>query len=146
MPRGGVDFFGADLQTRSGGLFEQNSEETVSKFVCKCGHVISDLKYPSPSSSTMLSETELVNVLSYAGELLRGLRHADATGRRKEWVGSTFDAGYPDDASDSEILEDALSRRIAELAVCVVNCNSCGRVHMQARPGAKEYSSFVPEG
>jgi hypothetical protein len=117
----------------------------MSKFVCVCGHVISEVQYTSRVGSTMLSETSLAEVLSYAGRLLTDLREADKEGRRSDWINRHFNSEYPQDATDAEILEDSISRKINNLALCVVKCTSCGRLHVQESNGANEYSSYVPD-
>ena len=117
----------------------------MSKFVCVCGHVISDVQYPSTTDSTMLSETSLAEVLSYAGNVLTALRDADQSGSRREWINRHFDPQYPQDATDGEILEDSISQKINDLALCVVRCASCGRLHVQQRNGVNEYASYVPD-
>lgn len=117
----------------------------MSKLACICGNVISDVHYPSPSDSILISEASLGEVLSFAGKLLTDLKKADGEGRRAEWIHRHFNSGYPQDATDPEILEDSLSRKLNDLAICVVKCTSCGRLHVQQKNGATEYSSYVPE-
>jgi hypothetical protein len=117
----------------------------MSKFVCVCGHVISDVQYPSTAGSIMLSETSLAGVLSYAGEVLTSLRDVEQSGSRRDWINRHFNPGYPQDATDGEILEDSISQKINDLALGVLKCGSCGRLHVQQRNGVKEYSSYVPD-
>jgi hypothetical protein len=117
----------------------------MSKFVCRCGNIISDVRYPSGASSTMLSEAALRQFLSFAGKFVTDLKRAGSEGRRTEWISSQFGEGYVLDASDSEITEDALSKELVTVAVSVTRCDSCDRIHIQREPGSNEYQSFTKD-
>ena len=115
----------------------------MSKFVCLCGNVISDVVYPSPSNGSLISEASLAAFIDYAGSIVAELKHADLQGNRSEWIRSRFNAEYPIDASDAEVVEDALCRRFSDLSMAAVRCEACGRLHLQATPGSTTYVSFA---
>jgi hypothetical protein len=117
----------------------------MSKFVCKCGHVISDVRYPSSANATMFTEEALGNFIAKAGRILAELRQAESSGKRETWIKSQVGDGYPNDASDSEVLEDLLSRQLRFVSVSVIQCNCCGRIHIQREPGSNEFTSFAPD-
>ena len=49
----------------------------MSKVVCICGNVISDVVYPSPSNGSLISEASLAAFIDYAGSIVAELKHAD---------------------------------------------------------------------
>jgi hypothetical protein len=91
----------------------------------------------------MLSETVLGQFLSFAGELLAGLKCVDSEGRRSEWIRERFGEEYVLDASDPKIIEDALSSELTAVALSVIRCASCDRIYIQTTPGSHEYHSFT---
>jgi len=117
----------------------------MSKVVCVCGNVISDVFYPSPSNGALIPEASLSVFIAYAGSVVAELKHADSQGNRSEWIRDSFNAEYPIDASDAEVVEDALCRRFSELSMAAVRCEACGRLHLQAAPGSNTYVSFAPD-
>ena len=116
----------------------------MSKFVCHCGHVISDVEYPSPVSGSILTEKAIARLIAASAKELADLLHHSAESR-KEWVRSRFGDGYPADASDTEILEDLLAQQIQLLSYSTIRCDLCGRLHVQTQPGSNDYQSFIPE-
>lgn len=117
----------------------------MSKFICICGNVISDVVYPSPSNGSLISEASLAAFVAYAGSVVAELGQADSGESRSEWIRTRFNAEYPIDASDAEVVEDALCRRFSELSMAAVRCEACGRLHLQATPGSNTYDSFAPD-
>ena len=117
----------------------------MSKLICKCGHVISDQGTPSPFEGILFSEVAYEQLLSIAGSILSRLKEAESKGVRTTWIDQELGEGYPDDVSDSELLEDLLSREMQDSSISVSRCKICGRIHLQKRPGSDEYTSFVPD-
>lgn len=117
----------------------------MSQFTCTCGHVISDVHHPSPAEGVLFSEASLEQFLSIAGAILADLKKAESEDRRLSWIKNRLDEGYPDDASDSELIEDLLSRQVNDLAVSTVRCESCGRLHVQEKSGSNDYISFAQD-
>jgi hypothetical protein len=117
----------------------------MSKFLCKCGYVISDVKYPSPANSVMLSEASLDRFLSFAEKFIDDLKLADSEGQRLAFLRGQFNEGYPLDASDAEVVSDALLQKLNEFTLSVVKCESCGRIHIQTHPESTDYVAFTPD-
>jgi hypothetical protein len=117
----------------------------MSKFVCNCGQVISDVKYPSPANFTIFAEQALCTFIAESGRILAELKSADSDGTRQEWINSKFGEGYPSDASDAEVIEDLMAIKVRSLSVCVVRCDACGRLHIQRETGSNDYAAFIPE-
>lgn len=117
----------------------------MSKLVCICGNVISNVHYPSPTDAVLLSEKSLYAVLAFAGDLLNDFKNANDENRRTGWILEHLGSEYPQNATDAEVIEDSLSDKINELAIGVVSCSSCGRLHIQVKHGANEYISYVPD-
>jgi len=117
----------------------------MSTITCTCGHVISDRSQPSPTEGILFSETAFEQFLTYAGRTLSLLKQAESEGTRSAWIISELGETYPDDASDSEVIEDLLSREMQNHSVSVTRCESCRRIHLQDEVGSTKYSSFAPD-
>jgi hypothetical protein len=117
----------------------------MSKFICKCGNIISDVEYPTPGSGVLLSEKALDTLLGQIGEILSDLRNAEKEGRRSDWINKLFSDGYPEDATDSEIVEDLLSQQVNVSSRSTTECGRCGRLYVQSEPGSATYNSFLRE-
>lgn len=116
----------------------------MSKFVCNCGHVISDVDYPSSVNGAIFTERAIETLIAASGKELADLLNNSGE-NRQDWVKSRFGDDYPADASDVEVFEDLMSQQIRFLSHSVVRCDSCGRLYVQTEPGSNDYKSFVPE-
>ncbi len=120
----------------------------MSKLLCKCGAILSDIVYPSPSESEgrLLGEQSQERLQSDFGDLVVQLVEAIRNGRRTEWIAQHFDmTHYPADISDSELIADLFSRCLREHSLSVAECPTCGRLHVQTAPGENAYRSFLPD-
>ena len=90
----------------------------MSKLQCKCGHVVSDQ----------------TDDLSYKGEVI-----AD-----QDWEG-VWGAIALRYASRSDELVDFITSVRLEFSRDVYECQGCGRLWVQEKPGAREFLSFAPE-
>jgi hypothetical protein len=117
----------------------------MSKLVCVCGKVISDLVYPSLVQSYVFSETSLDRFIRNAGSLFAELKNVDSDDSRVKWLREHFGVDYPMNASDSDAFEDALSQKINDFVVSMLRCENCGRLHIQQKPGENLYSTYSPD-
>ena len=117
----------------------------MSKFLCKCGYVISDVEYPSAANSVILSEASLDRFFSFAEKFVDDLKHADSEEQRLAFLKGQFNEEYPLNASDAEVVSDALLQKLNEFTLSVVKCESCRRIHIQTHPQSSDYVAFTPD-
>ncbi|APR84612.1 Hypothetical protein A7982_09961 [Minicystis rosea] len=66
-------------------------------------------------------------------------------GRREAWIAQFFSSQYPADMRDEEILHDMLVGHDCAIELDVAECERCGRLHVQQKPGENAYLSYVPD-
>jgi hypothetical protein len=81
----------------------------MSKLACKCGHIISDTIYPSPTEATLLPQQDDDRIQSESSQAVNGFLSAVAVGHREEWLRQFFNNGCPSDISDASVISDILS-------------------------------------
>lgn len=113
----------------------------MSKFFCECGNLISDVD--SSNDSLVVSESELDEILAGLGTELAQFVRLNATDRLK-WLEVNFSEDYPSDSSDEEVIEDFITQQVINRSRFMITCASCGRLHLQSRPQATEYCTFLP--
>lgn len=117
----------------------------MSKMLCRCGAILSNAVYPSPSEGWLLGEQSQERLQSEFADLVVQLMEATRNGQRAEWIAQHFDiAHYPADISDYELISDLFSRCYREHSLSVTECPTCGRLHVQTAQGENAYRSFLP--
>lgn len=117
----------------------------MSKFRCRCDHVISDSVYPSPTAGWFYTQededvyqTEIENYIS-------GFIEAIAGNKRDEWIRGFFSNDYPSGLTNTSVISDIISRIQSKFVLSVYRCEKCGRIHVQEKPGLDEYKTYKPE-
>lgn len=71
-----------------------------------------------------------------------GLRTAED---RARWLADRFGARYPADAADAEAVHDIMTGAALRVRRTVYECESCGRLWLQARPDGPRFCGYAPE-
>ena len=116
----------------------------MSQFLCKCGHVISIVKYPSAHESIVLSQASLDHAIARVADVVAQLI-AVGSSDREEWLRRQFSAEYPSDASNCEIIDDVVSSECMRRGRRLIECPSCGRIYVEIEPENNKYMGFFPE-
>jgi hypothetical protein len=116
----------------------------MSKFRCKCGHVIVNITDDLPYFAVLLRDQDKDRFYDTVARELARFAAAVKADQRETWIAEHFLAGYPRDLSDEDVISDFLWGP-ADLMSGVYECERCGRLWVQRQPGAEERIAYTPE-
>ena len=117
----------------------------MSKMPCKCGHVISDVVCPCPTEADVIGHIAYERFDEDFTQKVEAFLKAIREGRREEWIATNFSEVYPGNQSDADIISDIVSSSFHAQALCMAECENCGRLWLQRGVELNEYRSFVPD-
>ncbi len=98
----------------------------MSKMLCKCGHIISDVVYPSNTEANILKEIDYDNFFEKASSEI-------------------FELSDHDQKPSKDDIEDIFTRIFSNSVLSMSECSNCGRLWVQSQNGKNEYVSFCPD-
>ena len=117
----------------------------MSKMACLCGGTISDTLYPCPTEGWILRNQDQEPYYDGTSKDIAAFFAAIQAGRRNEWIAEYFSPQYLHDVSDEGIVYDIIFYHKRQLVLSVAECEHCGRLWVQRRPGVNEYRSYSPD-
>jgi hypothetical protein len=122
----------------------------MSNMACICGDVISDVVGPCPTEGWIIGDVDVERLQAESSAAVKSAAvksflAALAAGRRDEWIRNFFQPAYPADLADESVLGDVLSYFEGRYQKSVAECERCGRLWVQVRPGANAYRSYLPD-
>ena len=112
----------------------------MGKFLCHCGHVISDVVAPCPFAGQLKWETETDEEdNNFVGDVAKFLEARD-NGNRDEWIRNHFLPEYPLDIPDASVISDILSR--VTKGRCVYRCTECESLYIQKEFFSNEWTHY----
>jgi hypothetical protein len=111
----------------------------MSKLVCGCGAILSDVEVPSPNAGEVLWDVEeppepaADQIVSFIDSIRRGVR--------EQWVEEFYSSKNLSGISDEAVIEDILRRHRASHRV--YRCLTCGRIYIEEANG--EWTPYTPE-
>ena len=117
----------------------------MGKFRCPCGQTISDIEHPRPNAGRLVKEQDEESYFGGAARELAGLVAAVTAGTRDEWIRERFGDDYPKDLDDESVIWDLFTAYNVEYTLLVDECEGCGRLHVQSRPGSSRAASYAPD-
>ena len=118
----------------------------MSKFACKCGFVISTSAYPNSVEGWLYGVEGEEEFEPKIEEAIAGYFDAKAKNQVAHWLATHFSKEYPQDLSDVSVISDLITVTKRGYLRDVLECPSCGRLHVQEMPGMNVYRSYLPEG
>lgn len=118
----------------------------MSKFACNCGFIISTVAYPNSAEGCLYGSESEEEFEARTEEALVGYFDAKTKNQTARWLATQFSKDYPQDLSDVSIISDLISANKQKYLRNVLECLSCGRLHVQEKPGLNVYRSYLPEG
>jgi hypothetical protein len=116
----------------------------MSRFRCRCGHLIIDITDDLPNKAAVLRNQDTDWFYDTVARELARFAAAVRADQRETWIAEHFLAGYPRDLSDEDVISDFLCGP-ADLMSGVYECERCGRLWVQRQPGADEWIAYTPE-
>lgn len=117
----------------------------MSKFVCRCGHVISSVHYPSSDGGWLISETDSEQSTQAFVDFTKEFLDLDNDEARRTFLQRHLGERYPSTIPAAEIISDLLTTATDGYVRSTVHCRQCGRLWMQKHPGSSDYESFIPD-
>lgn len=116
----------------------------MSRMSCRCGFVVSDVQAPCPTTGGLTGSQELDGLDGRFSERLAGYIEAVESGHREMWF---MEQGLTNWAwrTHAEVVSDLMTVASAETGRALIECERCGRLHVQAAPGRNQYISFAPD-
>jgi type III secretory pathway component EscR len=128
------------------GVLPHKKYYIMSKFKCTCGNVISDTVYPSKTEAWLYTEEDGEIFETEIEERFYEFLKSVLDGKRQEYIEKYFDTQYyPADIKDNEVISDSLTQLLRKYTMSICECENCGRIHVQKKPGINEYISFSPD-
>jgi hypothetical protein len=116
----------------------------MSKLACQCGHVIVDRSTDLPYKGRVLADEDFGKWSAFTAKVAEFMA-AVARGRRDAWVTAWYGREVPG-ITDASVVFDIHSAAISPLEQELFQCETCGRLLLQSRPGADNFLSFSPDG
>lgn len=120
-------------------------EELMSRFGCQCGEVISTSQYPNSVEGWLYGCEALEEFDQEIAKALSSFLAVKTQEERRRWLALFFSEDYPTDVEDSVIIADITSRLQSPYLRDVLECPSCGRLHIQVKPGENVWRTYQPE-
>jgi hypothetical protein len=117
----------------------------MSKMACICGNVISDVVCPCPTEGWLTGDEDRERLQSESSAAVKSFLVALVAGQKEEWIRSFFLRGYPADLADERVLGDVISYFERRYHKSVAECEQCGRLWVQVKPGENVYRSYLPD-
>jgi hypothetical protein len=117
----------------------------MSKIACLCGNVISDVVCPCPTEGWVTGDQDGERLQEESFAAVKSFLAALVAGRKEEWIRGFFLKEYPADLADESVLSDVISYFERRYHRSVAECEQCGRLWVQVRPGENVYRSYLPD-
>lgn len=117
----------------------------MSKFKCPCGNVISDVLYPCETRGKILRQADDERYYGAVVERIRDFCAAVASDQRSAWIRGSLGKDYPKELDDADVISDLIAACDLSYSILIDECEQCGRLHLQNKPGSPGLVSFAPD-
>jgi len=117
----------------------------MSKFGCRCGHVIVDQTDFLPYKAEVLSDQDSERVWDDASAAVAAFCALRTAEERRRWIAAHFDEHYPLDLPDASVIHDIITAGMLRHGRTLYECEACGRLWLQLRPDENRWVSYAPE-
>ncbi len=117
----------------------------MSKMACLCSNIIADTICPCPTEGWLTGHEDRDRLQTESLAAVKEFLAALIGGRKEEWILGFFLKGYPVDLADESVISDVLSYFERRYHKSVAECDQCGRLWVQVKPGENVYRSYLPD-
>lgn len=116
----------------------------MSKLRCDCGYIISDIEVPNEVTGDLFSDKSKAVFFDFTQEILEEFLQNSGENNYQTLREKYFGEIYPSDSLVSEMIHDILYSAFLDLSLATLECDNCGRIHIQKEIGENQYLSFMP--
>jgi hypothetical protein len=116
----------------------------MSKFKCSCGYLISFNLYPSRYDAEVARQSGYEEIDDAFSRSVAEFIAFIVDNRREEWLQRFYSEVFP--ISNAAVVSDIVARHMSDFTLALHQCERCGRLWLQQRPGENAYVSYRPEG
>lgn len=117
----------------------------MSQFQCQCGHAISTTAYPNSVEGWIYGIQAEEEFESKVGDAVAAYFAAKNKEERAQWLVTFFSIEYPQEISDSAVVVDIARKTARPYFRDLLECPSCGRLHVEEAPGENRYRCYRSE-
>ncbi len=118
---------------------------TMSKFLCTCGNVISDVQCPNEVTGYLLSDKSGEEFFNCICSTIEDYMEHAAANNIDGWRRKYFNEHYPTGESAGSMIHDVLTDAFFGLTLATMECEKCGRLWIQTRPDVNHYQAYSPD-
>ncbi len=116
----------------------------MSKFTCKCGHIISNVICPNEIEGSLFSDKSEEKFFEGMSDIIDGYLKCQDKQEVKNWKKMYFTDGYPIDISPASMIYDAISNKFHKLTLIIMECEKCRSLWVQKSAGENFYREYKP--
>ena len=116
----------------------------MSKFRCTCGYLLGFNIAPCRYDANVLRQQDADTVDNKIIRAVTEYLAFVAEGRRNEWFQQFYGEVFA--LEDASVISDIFSRYQNDFFLALHQCEQCGRLWLQEKPGGNVYHSYLPEG
>lgn len=117
----------------------------MSKMACRCGHIVSDLHYPSPTEGSILRQQDVDAYYDGIEEDVAQFYAAIQNKIRTEWLHRYFSPLYPTETSDASVVISICQEHSLQKRLSICECENCGRLYVQRANDENSYLGYAPD-
>jgi hypothetical protein len=125
-------------------MTKQMKGGTMSFFLCTCGYRIGFNVCPCRNDGDVMGHRDRERADDLISREVEQYLAAVREGRRDSWLREFYLDVFP--IEDASVISDIFARTIGDLSRAIHQCERCGRLWLQAKPGENTYASYLPEG
>lgn len=116
----------------------------MSKMLCRCGNTMSDTLFPCPTEASLLRQQDHEKHDDDIARNVMNFFRAIQMNQRAQWIQKFFGSQYPATESDESVVLDIIGLA-GDRFIAVAECEKCGRLWVQSKPGENSYRSYAPD-
>ena len=124
-------------------ILQENLE--LSKMLCTCGGIISDVQYPCDTEGELIGQWNWELMHDNISEKIASYIQAIESGTEENWLTKYYGEtsfGVPEHQA---VISNILSDELLKHEKSVAECEECGRLWIQEAPYTNKYIAFSPD-
>ncbi len=116
----------------------------MATFRCKCGYLIGFHVGSCRYDSSVMRDQGFESMEEARVREVTAFLASVREGHRAEWLKQVYGEAFP--IEDANVISDIVCKHDIDFALALHQCERCGRLWLQSKPGENVYASYRPEG